>query len=75
MITDLTEKGDPMDNISYIGIIFGGMCEGCGQADLDLDCAELLGERYWSIRCNHERACIAARQKALSEAERRTGEA
>ena len=58
-----------------IDIMFGGFCKGCKYADLELDSAEYyLGEKYWIVKCKHERACTEARRKALSKAERRTNE-
>jgi len=56
-----------------IDIVFRGFCEGCKYADLELESAEYyLGEKCWVVKCNHERACIESRRKALSEAERKT---
>ena len=61
-----------MDELSYIDIMFGGICKGCGHADLELESAESYsGYKFWAVRCNHARACEAAREKALSEAERK----
>lgn len=56
-----------------IDIVFSGICEGCKYADLELESAEYyLGEKYWVVKCNHERACVEARRKALSDVGRRT---
>ena len=61
--------------IPIIDIMFSGICKGCGHADLELLSAEsYLGQKFWAVRCNHARACEAAWEKALSEAERRTNE-
>lgn len=65
-----------MNNFTHIDIMFDGICKGCRHADLELESAEsYYGEKFWAVICNHERACIEARRKALSEAERRTDEA
>ena len=65
-----------MDNMSYIDIVFEGICKGCRHADLELESAEsYCEETFWGVRCNHAKACEAAWEKALREAERRTDEA
>lgn len=59
-----------------LDIVFSGICKGCKYADLELESAEYyLGEKYWIVKCNHERACTEARRKALSDVGRRTDEA
>lgn len=72
----MKQKGEPLNNVfQSIDIVFSGICEGCKYADLELDSAEqYLGEKYWIVKCKHERACTEARRKALSEVERRTNE-
>lgn len=58
-----------MNEVTYIDIMFGGMCKGCRYADLELESVEsYYGEKLWAVICNHARACEAARKKALSEA-------
>ena len=57
-------------------IVFEGICKGCRHADLELESAEsYCEETFWGVRCNHAKACEAAWEKALREAERRTDEA
>lgn len=58
-----------MNNLTHIDIMFGGICKGCRHADLELESVEsYYGEKFWSVICDHARACEAARKKALSEA-------
>lgn len=65
-----------MNKVTYIDIMFGGMCKGCRYADLELESVEsYCGEKFWAVRCDHALACEAAWKKALSEAERRTDDA
>lgn len=41
-----------------IELIMTGMCEGCTQADLELDYYNsYIDERYWNVRCKHKSAC------------------
>ena len=41
-----------------ISLVFEGKCEGCNQADLEVDEIELLdGSARYLVRCNHEGAC------------------
>ena len=48
-----------------INLEFTGMCAGCKVADLELTVLESFsGEKMWSARCMHRRACIAARDSA-----------
>ena len=63
-----------MNEVTYIDIMFGGICKGCGHADLELASAEYNDKKFWAVGCNHARACEAAWEKALSEAERRTND-
>lgn len=57
-----------MDELTYIDIMFDGICKGCGHADLELESAEsYLDQKFWAVRCNHARACEAAWVKALRE--------
>ena len=63
-----------MNKLSYIDIMFGGICKGCRHADLELESAEsYFGEKFWALRCVHARACEAAREKALREAGEKDG--
>lgn len=58
------ERGDNM-----IEIIMDGMCDGCQQADLRLECLDIeaLGDfgyiKEWRIYCTHQQACEAMRRK------------
>lgn len=52
-----------------IDIIMDGMCDGCQQADLRLECLDIeaLGDfdciKEWRIYCTHQQACEAMRRK------------
>lgn len=57
-----------MNNLTYIDIMFDGICKGCRHADLELESVEsYYGEKFWAVICNHARACEAAWEKALRE--------
>ena len=64
-----------MNELTYIDIMFDGICKGCRHADLELESAEsYYGEKIWAVRCDHARACEAAREKALREAGQKEGD-
>lgn len=51
-----------------ITIEMTGMCEGCLNAELELDSAEdMVGRKTWFANCVHLRACEAMRGKAIDE--------
>lgn len=57
-----------------IEIKMTGMCEGCPNADLELDCMmadEIAGtmKKVWSVKCIHEHVCKAAAEKYMEKKE------
>ena len=53
-----------------IEIVFTGMCEGCGLADLELINASTPAHRNYMITCSHVEVCRRAFFKLQEEKER-----
>lgn len=53
-----------------IELKFSGMCEGCGCADIEANCVQLIsGNKYWTAKCVHYTACINARKNLIDKTE------
>lgn len=47
-----------------VRLVFDGLCEGCGQADLELQdriCG--MGSVQWLVQCRHAEACAGMRRR------------
>jgi len=49
-----------------ITIVMTEMCQGCVEADLELDYNEqYMGKKNWWVKCNHRQACEAMHSRTL----------